>query len=784
MIYKSEFDLKTRAKGVSNNHVQYLSHPDCIWENNQLKSRKYDDIYFSKQNGLEESRQVFLEGINFKNSLINMSTSNNQFIIGELGFGTGLNFLACWDTWKNWAPKSSRLYYYSIEAFPLSKEIVKQALLPFSEIKTLRKSLVEEWPISSSGFHRIRFDNDGIILTILQLDVLDALNSLEFQADAWFLDGFTPSKNPEMWSDSVFKELSQLIRKDGRIASFSVAAKVRNSLEKYGFNLMKKPGFMYKKHRLEGVYRGNETLRNNPFYPRAYYPEFVSRKEIIELEKHQKNIHKQSHNANISDKLDFHRKPVNGSDLLDKKQQEINFSKNNLTKHDNIQPVLLPHNLTLQKSGLEHLKIAIIGNGIAGSALAYAFQKRGIQCRLIGSYTNQCFLPAALVMPKLDLQNKPETRFFISAYLYALNCYKQIYSGKSILSKGIYKIAENEKEEHYFKAYSNRGNLPDTHCHYISKEKLQTQFGKNFLRDGLYFPKACIVKPKSVLKNIQNNPYIHLLDAEVSNVEKDHQDMFQMYDSEGKHITSSQICILASGYQSFSLIGQSVSFLTPCRGQLLLYPKKTGAQISSINNQCKKTHLTQNINQKASENGHCLKQNKGDCLIKEWPSAMVFSGGYRMHNKEDVILGTTHKEGNDSLAISKEEELEICQNFDRIFSKRMQSRDIDDLSYYTGVRAATIDRFPISGPCHHPEHFLSKFKGLKTGCQFLPSMRADVINGLYILSGLGSHGYTSAFLLAESLVSDILGEVSPLERKARYAMHPFRFLVRNLKRGL
>ncbi|MBL8541652.1 MAG: tRNA (5-methylaminomethyl-2-thiouridine)(34)-methyltransferase MnmD, partial [Betaproteobacteria bacterium] len=159
-------------------------------------SERFQDVYFSAAGGLAETRHTFLLG----NGLPERWTRAERFTIIECGFGTGLNFLATWQAWRSSAPAAARLHYVAVEKHPLSRADLERAAASWSELAVLSRALREVYPPAVPGFHRLHFDRDRVALTLLFGDAATMLAQLDARADAFFLDGFAPSKNPEMWT--------------------------------------------------------------------------------------------------------------------------------------------------------------------------------------------------------------------------------------------------------------------------------------------------------------------------------------------------------------------------------------------------------------------------------------------------------------------------------------------------------------------------------------------------------------------------------------------------------
>jgi len=224
----------------------------------------FDDIYFSADGGLDEARAVFLTGC----GLPERWTARERFTIAELGFGSGLNFLATLQAWHNSASsrqRGARLHYISIEGFPFERDDLKRALAHFPELADYAAPLIACWPGPVRGIHRRHFGS--VTLTLIHDDIAPALAAQAFQADAWFLDGFSPAKNPAMWSPEIMAETARLTAPGGRAATFTVAGDVRRALSDAGFAVEKQPGFGRKRQRLEAVMPGARAELPRPATP-------------------------------------------------------------------------------------------------------------------------------------------------------------------------------------------------------------------------------------------------------------------------------------------------------------------------------------------------------------------------------------------------------------------------------------------------------------------------------------------------------------------------------------
>lgn len=378
----------------------------------------FGDIYFSTDGGLDETRTVFLNGCGLPERWeLSQNWSNpKSFTIAELGFGSGLNFLATWQMWNAQFADSQlhsprHLHFVSIEKFPFDRTQLTRALSAWPELASLSKQLIAAWPGRVRGIHRLEFGD--VTLTLIHDDVAAAFDQIDnLRADAWFLDGFSPAGNPAMWNNEVIKKIAAISAPLSRLATFSVAGSVRKALSEAGFVVEKKPGFGRKRHRLEA------RLEANSIWTKT--------------------------------------KPIN--------------------------------------------RALIVGAGIAGRSLARALHRRSIDFDIIDNRSHPAASgnPAALVKPRFDLQDRPESRFFLSAYLHALRSYPET----AILEHGIRQIPKSEKDATRFK-----------------KLLEQAPLGRDQLRwenEALFIDSALVIEPAKIFADfdVKHADYCGASDSE------------------------------------------------------------------------------------------------------------------------------------------------------------------------------------------------------------------------------------------------------------------------------
>jgi len=235
-------------------------------------SGEFGDVYFSHADGLAESRHVFLAHNQLPERLANL-TDKQCFTVAELGFGTGLNFLATWQLWRELRAKkphltSARLHFITTEKYPIPLNDLTQILALWAqrapELAKLIEQLLANYPPLIAGCHRLNFIDDNITLDIWLGDAGDSLASLDTETaikrpyvDAWFLDGFAPSCNETLWAESIFTQMQRLSRPSTTAATYSCAGIVKRGLQTHGFEINKVKGFGRKREMLTAVMADN-----------------------------------------------------------------------------------------------------------------------------------------------------------------------------------------------------------------------------------------------------------------------------------------------------------------------------------------------------------------------------------------------------------------------------------------------------------------------------------------------------------------------------------------------
>lgn len=218
-------------------------------------SADYNDVYHSAAGALAQAEYVFLQG----NGLPQRWQQRRRFVILETGFGLGNNFLATWHAWRHDPQRCTRLWYLALEKHPLTCADMRR-VHQHSPLRDAAEQLIAQWPLLVSGVHRLEFENGAVQLLLCWGDANDWLAHLPWQADAVYLDGFAPAKNPTLWQPALMAELARHTQPDATVATYSAARVVRDALSAQGFHVQRRPGFAGKRDMTQGQRLGPAGL--------------------------------------------------------------------------------------------------------------------------------------------------------------------------------------------------------------------------------------------------------------------------------------------------------------------------------------------------------------------------------------------------------------------------------------------------------------------------------------------------------------------------------------------
>lgn len=471
-----------------NNCFVPIQTADLIWQEGLPFSKLFNDVYFSRNNGLEEKRHVFIEGNHLPERWEAMSTAGSEsFVIGETGFGTGLNFLLTWSLWLRHAPQSATLHFFSCEKFPLKPDDLQTALALWPELQKQSDALIANYPILTPGFHHLKFENGRVNLTLMLGEASDCYKQLllcgdiQLEAelrdcffDAWYLDGFSPSKNQGIWDLDLLHSLALLSKPGTSLTSYSVASLVRANLAAVGFTVEKTKGFA----------RKNEMTI-------AHF------------------------NSLALAKLKDRTTPWHIAKTVKVKDK----------------------------------KAIVLGAGLAGCYTAHALASRGWQVSLLDAEQKPGLGASgntqAVLYPKFSAHRSPLTLFMLSAFLYASRSYSQLLQQASLGQlKGSLQLAYDEKEElsqadlqTWLRYYPELGQL-------LSRERASELAGIELNSSGLFIPLSGWLNSQALCHHLLQTPGI--VWSPGTQVETIHYEN-NLWQLAGQ---SAEILILCNGYQA------------------------------------------------------------------------------------------------------------------------------------------------------------------------------------------------------------------------------------------
>lgn len=441
-----------------------------VWREDGLpQSSLYGDVYFSSVDGLAETREVFLQGCDLPGRF----GGRRDFVVGELGFGSGLNIAALLDLWRREKADGARLRIFSIEAHPLDRDEAARILAHWPELGEAAQVLLDHWPGRARGFHRIDLPGFDAVLDLAVMDVVEALEAWDGGADAWFLDGFSPALNPAMWRDDVLAAVAARSAPGARAATFTVAGAVRRGLQAAGFEIAKRPGFGRKRERLE-----------------AWLP------------------------------------PASDGDARP--------------------PAKRPE------------RLAIIGAGIAGAALARAARAEGLSVTVIDDPDGVAASgnPAGLVTPALDAGGGPRAALYAQALARATALYAA--TPDAVIAREVLQLASIERDAARFAAVARQDLFEPGAMTPLTPEETQARLGT--ATPALAMAAAQVVAPPTIRAAWSGS----VVAARVDRIERD-QDGWRLLDASGGLIARADCVALAGGAASAALV--SALPLRPVRGQ-------------------------------------------------------------------------------------------------------------------------------------------------------------------------------------------------------------------------
>ncbi|MFT6834984.1 MAG: tRNA 5-methylaminomethyl-2-thiouridine biosynthesis bifunctional protein, partial [Francisellaceae bacterium] len=581
-----------------------------------------------------------------------------------------LNFLSCWKLFEETNNDNLSLDFISVEKYPLSCEQLTQALSLWPDLNDYTQQLINHYPEIYNGTVQIFF-SDKVTLTLIFDDAYKAYSRREQKIDAWFLDGFSPSKNCEMWSDNLFDEIGRLsystTKNATTIATFTAASLVRKNLIRIGFNIEKRKGFGKKREMLTGAFL-DKTLKYKTTIP-AYYS--------------------------------------------------------------------IPSNLSIKD-----LRVAIVGSGLAGCAMAYEFAKFGIKSDIYEKNTDIAMgasgNEAGIAHPYLSLDGNVSDLLFTQGFLQLNKFLKQNENKIAFHNQPTIVEFNKRKNLTYYEKLLSGRNISSNIASVISAGEASKISGIDINESMLLYPSAISINPKELCQlwlNLSVGYNQIFFDHQVLDIKKTNVN-WQLIFSSGE-IKKYDSVIFAGGYDQF----QNLSLLDDIKVE------SAGGQVDIIvNSQLKCTYINSN---------YFVPLDKNKLLIgATFRPDKDLSNEFRQQDFNNNMRGLP-------FGVNKDNSL--------LFSR-------------ASTRCTTLDHLPIIGALPNFELFESYYKdNIKNGTVDNRMQLCPYHQGLYISSGFGSKGLSGSLLSAQIIRALILNKNLPICSSIYKAIHPGRFRSRGFR---
>ncbi len=509
-------------------------------------SRQFGDVYYSLVDGLAESRYVFVEHNQLAERFQHCVEKEENFTIAELGFGTGLNFLATWQLWQqtlqSTEPSSTelqtkrnkaQLHFVSFEKYPLNKADFARSLSPWKEsepaLAKLIERLIDHYPTLVAGCHRLSFFEDNLTLDLWLGDACDNLAKLNplAKVDAWFLDGFAPSCNESLWAEQIFAQINRLSGLGTTVSTFSCAGVVKRGLKDIGFQIAKVKGFGRKREMLTAINSSKSLTKEDP-----------------------------------------------------KKQPKEQFKPQQVKPSD------------------KSAKIAVVGAGISGLMTAWSLANRGYQVCLmdkIAPLAGASGNPRGLLAPKMTPIHHVDEHLHSIGYLYSSRLFRQMSHGSSLQVSKTQTLEAQTLETPILEKTGAMDLLLKAN---ITAEKINaypadfacvldnntaremTGLDKQDLAENQFLPQAGLINPQALAKRVLQHPNIDFQQAHVVKV-TEQADKVQLMTVDNKQLEFAHL-VICLAYEScqldkrifnFRKIRGQLSWFTPTTEQLTQLPK-------------------------------------------------------------------------------------------------------------------------------------------------------------------------------------------------------------------
>jgi len=687
------------------------------WQAGSPVSEAFGDIYFSAEDGVAESHYVFLQ----HNQLPQRFKEAKRFCIVETGFGTGLNFLVTVQQWLQTSPKGAVLEFHSIEKHPMTVQTLQKLYAQWPQFSMIQAALLKQYPCLLPGRHLLSLFDGRVQLNLWLGEVQQMLPQLPagLQVDAWFLDGFAPAKNPDMWQMSLFQQMARFSYTGTTFATFTAAGQVRRGLQSVGFQVKKAKGFGRKRELCFGQWRHNGgQIKQRPLA-----------KPPSEIEQ--------------------------GVSLTTQEMCQTDCSVERSSTHPISRKIAIqaPWFAPPPVFQSQDKTAIVVGAGLAGAALAYALAKAGYQVTVLEAaheVASQASGNAAgAIHPLVTADWNLRSQFYLQGFATTLGWLKPWLASNEVEGalNGLLQLAISPQMAARLQQALQRVNLPTDFAQGWSPQQIYQQWGFQTPYSGLFFPQGGWVNPKTVVqaclkhKNIQVQTATSVRGWEFW--QQKAQNVFQVETSRGDFQAS--VLAVTTGALAEKLNQALGLDIRPVKGQ-----------VSMLDNACVSSSL------------------RGSGRV-------VTHQGYSVFKPDALVTGATFEAPDLSASLRSEANDENIAQLQQALPNSVVAA-CDGVQARVGFRPTTADHLPIVGVLPNWKNLSQDFlqqNASKMPHQY-PQMTYQ--SGLLVSNGHGARGLMSVFLAAEELVRQLQGQPSGLSESCRQAIHPARFAIRQWRR--
>ncbi len=542
---------------------------------------------------------------------------------------------------------------------------------------SLTAQLEQDYPDPQPGMHHLFFDSGRVVLTLLCGPALAVLREFDAAIDAWFLDGFAPDKNPEMWTRDIFQEVARCSKPGSRLATYTVAGPVRDNLQAAGFQIEKRAGTRRKREVLAGRYLEDQpSIPADPWYAPA--------------------------------------------------------------------PVVAG----------PRPRVAIVGSGLAGANLAYAFKRRGCPTTVIerNNYIagESSSVLGAVFMPRLNAGKAPDGAFYAMAWRHAVSLVSTLSNNELMTNQpcGVLHLAKSDDDKKRFESIQVQRQVPSSMMELVGSREASRITQMSIDHGRLYFPPGDWLEPPKLCAQLLVGCTVRTQAVVGACVRQD--DAWVLLDTAGIPIATADVVVLANGLAASQISQASWLPLITRRGQI------TRVAATPESNKLK-----------------CVITGDGYVLP-------AVNGCHAIGATFDHVQETDrHKPHPEPTQDGDEYNLSLL---DDLLPGLMDCPTPQTGQSWVGLRCTTADHMPLAEPLPDHARYMSDFKDIRHGRRPETYPQASYHAGLFVLTGLGARGLVAAPLAAELVASQACGDPSPVPHSVTAAPHPGRFTVRDLKR--